>query len=410
MRLLRFSAIGLTVFSLQAAQAAEFPFLDEDSKSGSTMTSSSAPKSWMTQVGKDWMKYLPDDKKLASISIPGTHDTGARHGGAACETQSWSVREQLDAGIRYFDIRNRRTKDSFAIHHGPCFQKIMFGDVLNQVRSFLRSNPSEVVLMRVKEEHKAEKGSDSFSKIWGGYMRTYGSMFVPQRTTLPTLGDVRGKVLVLRNATFSGQGISYSGTNTTIQDSYKVYYMAHDNPFGSDTVSLPQKKRKVRNYVDKARKSSKLVLNHLSGAIGMIPKDVARATNGDAYNKLGPYTGRKQNGVMIMDFPGEKLLYRIIKSNFKSTRMCAPKTWKTQSDHTYAKFQMPRASVGTVIKIKGGAYNKYVFPKCNRATWKDLRFFCQANGKWKRMSGSWDADALCHNSNTKQKYLKVGKR
>lgn len=392
------------------AIAAPFTLLNEDSKSGGTLAGSSKPASWLTKATEDWMGKLPDSTSLAALSIPGTHDSGARYGGAACENQYWSIADQLNAGIRYLDIRNRRTGTSFAIHHGPCFQHMMFGDVMNQVQAFLRDHPGETILMRVKEEHDPQSGSSTFRQIWDGYMTRYGSLFAPATALIPNLGAVRGKVVVLRNADVGSYGMQmFSNNRISIQDNYEVYWLANDTPFGGSTVSLPQKKRLVRSAIDGAAAGTKLYLTHLSGAVGMIPRDVARATNADAYDKIGTYKGRKTVGVMIMDFPGEQMIYRTIKTNFVSPVQCAAKTWGTYSEHSYAKFAMPKSSSGTIIKIKGGAYNHYVFPKCNRATWTNLTFTCAQDGTWK-VAGSWDADAWCGDSNTSQPYLEVGNR
>ncbi|MFM5081519.1 hypothetical protein ACEUBN_09275 [Aeromonas veronii] len=87
---------------------------------------------------KSWMKRLSDHERIDSISIPGTHDSAALYGGDIVETQSASITEQLNAGIRFLDIRLKHISNVFAIHHGPFFQKQFFGDVLNQVTCFYR--------------------------------------------------------------------------------------------------------------------------------------------------------------------------------------------------------------------------------------------------------------------------------
>ncbi len=90
---------------------------------------------------------------------------------------------------------------------------------------------------------------------------------------------------------------------------------------------------------------------------------------------------------------------------------CKAKTFKVQSAHSWAEFRMPAAKKGQIIKIKGGAYNKYVFPKCNRVWWNDLIFSCDPKAcAWVKVQGNWDADALCHGSAGSSPYLKVGTR
>ncbi len=121
------------IFIVSPVQADGFPFFDESTKDGGTLADTDVPREWLKSAATDWMGKLPDELSFGKLSVPGTHDTGARYGGAACQTQRWAINEQLEAGIRYLDIRNRRTKTSFAIHHGLCFQQIMFGDVLQQI-------------------------------------------------------------------------------------------------------------------------------------------------------------------------------------------------------------------------------------------------------------------------------------
>ncbi|MDH5563294.1 MAG: phosphatidylinositol-specific phospholipase C [Nitrospirota bacterium] len=404
----------------------DFQFLDEDSKPGKAYSTDKTPQAWITTATQDWMGKLPDNTKLNLISIPGTHDTGAQgeHGGIGVKTQPWSITEQLNAGIRYLDIRTRRTKDSFAIHHGDYFLDMMFGDVMNEVTSFLKNHPQEVVLMRIKKDEKsAEPGSASFMEIWKRYIGIYGQYVYTRNNTVPTLGEARGKIVVLRNQwdpiTVAGMissglqtGVEYSDQN--IQDKYKVYALAHKHNKG-DSVSLPSKKDVIKAYIAVALSlpatNGKLVLNHLSGAVGMVPKDVADSTNPDAYQFIGPYGGVSKNlGVLIMDYPGEKLVYRIIKSNFVSSCSCQPRTFRTVSNKTWAEFRLPTKPVGTVLSIDGGAYNKYVFPKCNRVHWSDLNFACDAIGTWVKTMGSWGADALCQGSKGNSPYVAVGNR
>ena len=383
--------------------------LDENGQSGSAFSTDGAPKSWLTAAVNNWMGGLPVATALSAMSIPGTHDSGAMHGGLAVQTQSLTIAEQLQAGLRYFDIRLRRTKTAFAVHHGSFYQHQMFGDVMNAVTAFLRAHPTEAVLMRVKDEYTAEAGSASFADIWAGYMKRYGNYVYKGNGTFPTLGQIRGKVLVLRNADFSGYGVTYS--ENTIQDHYKVYFLAHKMVNG-DSVSLPSKKDEVAKYLDLAATSrtGKLVLNHLSGAEGMAPKDVARATDGAAYDHIGPYSGRKTLGVVIMDFPGDRMIYRVIKTNFSFSGSCPARTFRSVSAHSWVEFRLPAATRGRVIEIPGGAYNKYVFPKCNRVHWSDLSFFCGSNGQWTRTKGSWDSDALCHGSKGSSPYVAVGNK
>src|SRR5207302_8528829 len=63
----------------------------------------------LTHTGASWMGAISGGTSIAGLSIPGTHDTGARFeptpGTTKC--QDLTVADQLSAGIRYFDIRCR---------------------------------------------------------------------------------------------------------------------------------------------------------------------------------------------------------------------------------------------------------------------------------------------------------------
>ena len=52
-----------------------------------------------------WMKGLSDALPVCQMTIPAPHDSGALLGGEALQTQDISIREQLEAGVRGFDIR-----------------------------------------------------------------------------------------------------------------------------------------------------------------------------------------------------------------------------------------------------------------------------------------------------------------
>lgn len=300
------------------ATPASFPQRDEDSLPGGAFSTADKPQAWLVGTARQWMGKLGNNVSLARISIPGTHDSGALHGGLVAQTQSWTIAEQLAAGIRYFDIRCRPTKDAFAIHHGIVFQKQMFGDVVDAMIAFLRSNPSEAIVMRWKtNEHTPEAGSKSARQISDSYLARYGQYFFRGNGTIPTLGQVRGKILVLRNGAIDpSYGIEW-GAGADIQDYYQVFWLAHKQTKNGTWATLPAKKELVRSYLDRAHSPGKWVFNHLSGAVGMSPRDVARATDGDAYEHIGIYRQQKCLGTVIMDFPGDQLVYRILKSNFR---------------------------------------------------------------------------------------------
>ncbi|MFF9853685.1 phosphatidylinositol-specific phospholipase C [Streptomyces litmocidini] len=144
-----------------------------------------------------WMGAHGDGTDLRRLTIPGTHDSGARYGGPWSECQNTTIAQQLDSGVRFLDVRCRVTGGSFAIHHGASYQNMMFGDVLVACRDFLAAHPSETVLMRVKQEY-SEESDATFRAVFDDYLdrRGWRPLF-RIGDALPLLGEARGRVVLL---------------------------------------------------------------------------------------------------------------------------------------------------------------------------------------------------------------------
>jgi 1-phosphatidylinositol phosphodiesterase len=187
-----------------------------------------------------WMKSLPDNYLLSQLSVPGSHNAGALYepwfGTAQC--QSLTIAEQLNAGIRFLDIRCRHVNDAFNIHHGRVYQRQNFDDVLNACFSFLTSHPGECIIMSVKEEHTDSNITRTFEQTFDAYTAKNPSHWY-LGAGIPTLGSVRGKIVLLRRfqSTTTPKGIAANPgwmNNTTftidngaesklrVQDNFKV--------------------------------------------------------------------------------------------------------------------------------------------------------------------------------------------
>src|SRR4051812_11416973 len=92
-----------------------------------------------------WMQYVDDSVSLAALTIPGSHDSGALFepvsGTAIC--QNLWIRDQLNIGVRYLDIRLRQYGNALLVHHGQVYQHENFDNVLQQTVEFLQTNPRE---------------------------------------------------------------------------------------------------------------------------------------------------------------------------------------------------------------------------------------------------------------------------
>ncbi|WP_205660524.1 phosphatidylinositol-specific phospholipase C [Amycolatopsis antarctica] len=167
----------------------------------------------------DWMGELDSATFLSRLAIPGTHDSGALHGGGLVQCQDVGIAPQLDAGIRFLDVRCRAIDGSFAIHHGAFFQEIMFGDVLNDCQAFLAAHPSETVLMRVKQEYSTVP-DDEFGTIFADYARRWPDLLHTE-SRIPRLGEAAGRVVVLAD-NGGVPGIGWGSDLLDISDDYDI--------------------------------------------------------------------------------------------------------------------------------------------------------------------------------------------
>ena len=271
---------------------------------------------------KRWMTTLAGSTPLSLLSLPGTHDTGARYGGDSTQTQSMLPATQLDAGIRALDIRLGKgaspcNSETLSVWHGLVCQKQSFtADILGPVKAFLTANPGETVVMRIQNTDingptsggimPDAEFTDRINNAWAQYpgLRMTGTQ------VNPTLDQMRGKVLVLQDyATPTGQvdGIAWSGLLPYMQDDYKV-------PTLFDRV---HKWEAIQAHLIKTAASidEHTYVNFLSGAsLGAYPLAVADYTNPrtmDHLNAAGPVRA----GLLFADFPGDGLITSIIAKN-----------------------------------------------------------------------------------------------
>ena len=264
-----------------------------------------------------WMEKIPDTTKVSQLSIPGTHDTMAFYGGDAVQCQTMSLENQLESGVRVLDIRCRHIADVFAIHHGAFFQNTFFGDVLNIAIDFLQKNPSETVMMRVKEEYKPENNTRTFEETFrDGYWNSYKKYcWQPSGTdNNPSLGELRGKIVILQNfSAAETYGIEYD--SFSIQDEYNL----------GTNWDLYSKWEEVKKQLAKANSGSSGVkyMNYLSGSGGSFPYFVASGHSSPGTNAPRLATGRTTPGWKNSwpDFPRVNCFLGICTIAFEGTNI-----------------------------------------------------------------------------------------
>ncbi len=272
-----------------------------------------------------WMGALPDSDSLTALTIPGTHESCARHepvpGTAQCQTLS--LAEQLAAGVRYFDVRCRHFNDTFQIHHGPIFQQMTFDEVLAATGAFMKAHPTETILMSVKEEYTASGNTRTFEQTFDAYVKKAPSSW-SLGTAVPALSDARGKIVLVRRFAATGpKGIDATkwadkATFTVdgpprlrVQDEYEV----------SDNAA---KWTAITALFGEALRGDAATL-YLDYTSGYAPLLLGVPSIGDVSNSINPKLqayfsdpahGKGRYGVLAMDFVDATRAGLVLKKNF----------------------------------------------------------------------------------------------
>ncbi|GAB5553287.1 MAG: hypothetical protein Sapg2KO_28780 [Saprospiraceae bacterium] len=311
---------------------------------GDDMSSKPTAQKWLKTYTKGWMSKLPGTTKLSDVSLPGTHNAAARYGGVAPECQSWTIKEQLNAGIRYFDIRVSRFGNNLLIFHGDFYQKQTFDTavdgnpaVFDEFKNFLDANPGETIVLKISSAGTpTEKNLLVNTKKYNynsDWKELFDSEFVlnsakrayfysDQSNKNPTLSKLRKKIFLTHK-------VNIPAEKTIKENHYKVYFgVSGTFNHCKECLALPDKKTAViqgnmlraiteTTLLEVPGFEPKWYMNGLNGAYGMTPINCADHVNEAVFEFLDRMDfGKRKLGWIMMDYPGEHLIYRIIQSNF----------------------------------------------------------------------------------------------
>ncbi len=292
-------------------------------------------------TASDWMSYLPDDKYISEITIPGTHNSCARNVvfGYAMRCQNTDVSEQLVNGYRYLDFRialEETDEDSDIVmvnklakcHVAGSFfsDYLYFDDAMEDVYAFLEEHPSESVIINIKMEDDAHSVAEIQSLLLDKIKQNKGYWYTD--SSIPTLGEVRGKV-VLGTRFEDANGTGTTGLNLiwTEQDNstpadlpYDLYVIDDYRLWVQDRYkySVEDKYEAVVDGFENCEADENTVfLNFVStsgdGPIGH-PYGYAKTLNGLIMEY--PLKSNTGYGTVIVDFGDANLARHIYYSNF----------------------------------------------------------------------------------------------
>ncbi|MBO7069527.1 MAG: hypothetical protein J6W52_12790 [Bacteroidaceae bacterium] len=179
----------------------------------------------------NWMKRLPDNAYVSTLSIPGSHDSGTGSGFPGittsiygpfgdkyARTQDRNIEDQWNMGIRAFDLRPAVQSGYINVNHGIMPTNLRFDDALYFLRDKLRENPSEFVVIHLLH---ASDGDDNASDYGERLLELLNrddlkDFFVDFKSTL-TVKEMRGKILLLSRDEYASSPVGGFFRNWTGQ-------------------------------------------------------------------------------------------------------------------------------------------------------------------------------------------------
>ena len=267
-----------------------------------------------------WMSKVSDETRLIEMSIPGSHDSGATHSifDVAGKCQELNIKQQLNVGVRFFDLRLQLVGDEFRIIHGPVDQKLKFKSVLKDLTSFIKKYDSEFLIVSIKQEDSSINNTRSFEEVLKENLDEF-SDYISFDKELPSLvKEARGKIHILSRHYLDFGYPSYSGwmDDTTftlgelyVQDNYCI-------------DSIEEKKEDIKSTINRSNDVSndKLVINFTSCYLdNAFPPSYA----GTAAKYINPWFNDyiKEHddfklGVVVSDFINKEIAELIYRRNY----------------------------------------------------------------------------------------------
>lgn len=293
----------------------------------------------------NWMENVPDETKLSSMSIPGTHDSCTQNVDMRYifQCQDASIATQLKYGYRYLDMRlvleKRSGQETLVLKHNiarckvsdsPFSRTLTLADVLKDVYTFLDEHPSETVIMCMKAENSKDDVAAVQKALYE--MIDQASEHWYLKNEIPTLGAVRGRIVLATRfddklpVGFERCGLYFGwtdqGDRTVLTDP-----TADSVINGRETLCVQDrynydvgdKITAIRTCLDSSRAADDtFFLNFTStsgsGAVGH-PKEYAKDINLDLY--AYEWEAGKAYGVVIVDFGPKKIAEKIYGTNFQ---------------------------------------------------------------------------------------------
>lgn len=314
---------------------------------------------------QDWMSVVPDEALLSSVNIPGSHDTGtaaiiqdAVPTISLTSCQKYYYGEQLNVGVRSFDVRCNATKNNAKpgdvnIIHGSelwqCYDrdgsKLTLEDILDDSVRFLKDDKhkTEALVIMLKPDAGSTEG---LARAVGDFIKNNGD-YVYKGGGIPSMGEARGKIVFIRRYDIDTDkydpaddglkeewfGINLSDWDTNSYGEYKYAINIYDKDgtkvyaqdaynefsYGKWDYVEGTMKQTTGSNTSHAIPSDAWIYNYTSCAVGF-PLGLTRYINPKLFYDDANCIDNRRLGMVMMNFvdrPMSRLIYETNKSDSK---------------------------------------------------------------------------------------------
>lgn len=290
--------------------------------------------------GSNWMSAVDGSVPITAISMPGTHDSATQYASMSiiARTQTMSIIEQLYSGARYFDMRLKMENKRIIDVHGIINCKTGYGlfasdlnvaDVVAECKYFLAKNPGETILFLMKDSGSKNK-TELYSTFYDEFISKNPDLWFVQNR-VPTLDEVRGKIVILRDAEIDPERFDNSNSGINFMNYPRVTSLKTDEfklcpinsldgenityMFVQDSFKVEGKRKKdtVKRFLESGLSKNNFNVCCTNAVNLKLPYVNAKDIN--AFLMSYDFKAGEYYGIVLMDFITPELCQKVYMAN-----------------------------------------------------------------------------------------------
>lgn len=268
-------------------------------------------------------------ERLIDQPIIGAHDAAAYQASPQLKCQDLSLEEQMEAGVRAFDLRLVDRYDGTGrldLYHGEEQLGLELTEqVLPLFSQFLTDHPDEFVILSLKKEDTWRTAPEDMAAYATSVRSALTSPLIYDGpvTAETTVEEVRGKMIVLLRTGIGEEvclpyfdGFRDDTTFTarlTSPCGGSVEILVEDDYIVEDTIGMTDKIEAIKSVLDRSDSHpDHWLITYLSGTGATTPERVAEVVT-PATLQILRERGKIPGGIYFIDFVGSESTTEIIK-------------------------------------------------------------------------------------------------